>query len=134
MFLKVSPTRGVVRFGMRGKLNSRYIGPFEVLNRVGDVAYRIALPPELSNINNTFHVSVLRRYVPDPSHIIEYAPLELKEDLTYKLTPLEILAREQKVLRNKVINLVKVSWRNLDEQEITWELEDQMREKYPYLF
>ena len=134
MFLKVSPTRGVVRFGLRGKLNPRYIGPFEVLQRIGEVAYNLALPPELSNINNTFHVSVLRKYVPDPSHIIEYAPLELKEDLTYKLIPLEILAREQKVLRNKVINLMKVSWRNLDEQEVTWELEDQMKKTYPYLF
>ena len=74
MFLKVSPTRGVVRFGLRGKLNPRYIGPFEVLQRIGDVAYRIALAPELSNINNTFHMSVLRQYMPDPTHVIEYAP------------------------------------------------------------
>ena len=92
------------------------------------------MPPELSNINNTFHVSVLRKYMPDPSHVTEYAPLELKEDLTYKVVPIEILDQEQKVLRNKVINLVKVSWQNHGEKEATWELESQMREKYPHLF
>ena len=134
MFLKVSPTRGVVRFGLRGKLNPRYIGPFEILQRICNVAYRIALPPELSNINNTFHVSVLRQYMPDPSHVIEYAPLELQEDLTYKVVPLRILIREQKVLRKKVINLVKVEWQNHGEKEATWELETQMIEKYPHLF
>ena len=134
VFLKVSPTRGVVRFGLRGKLNPRYIGPFEVLQRIGDVAYRIALPPELPNINNTFHVSVLRQYMSDPTHVIQYAPLELKEDLTYKVVPIGILGKKQKVLRNKVINLVKVEWQNHGEKEATWELETQMRDKYPYLF
>ena len=90
-----------------------------MLKRIGDVAYRIALPPELSNINNTFHMSILRQYMPDLSHEIQYAPLELKEDLTYKVVPIEILDREKKTLRNKVINLVKVSWQNHGEKEAT---------------
>ena len=115
-------------------MNPRYIGPFEVLERIGHVAYRIALPPELSNINNTFHVSVLRQYMPDPAHVIQYAPLELKEDLTYKVVPTGILSKEQKVLRNKVINLVKVEWQNHGEKEAKWELESQMMKKYPQLF
>ncbi|GKV48019.1 hypothetical protein SLEP1_g54860 [Rubroshorea leprosula] len=87
VFLKVSPTKGVYRFGLKGKLSLRYIGPFEILERVGEVAYRIALPPELSNVHNVFHVSVLRKYEPDPSHVINYEPLELKEDLNYTEQP-----------------------------------------------
>ena len=87
VFLKMSPSRGVVRFGLKGKLSPRYIGPFGILERVGEVAYRIALPLELSNVNNTFHVSVLRKYVPDPSHVIQHVPLELKEDLVTSRRP-----------------------------------------------
>ncbi|GKV24855.1 hypothetical protein SLEP1_g34407 [Rubroshorea leprosula] len=83
VFLKVSPTKGVYQFGLKGKLSPRYIGLFEILERVGEVVYRIALPSELSNVHNVFHVSVLRTYEPNPSHVINYEPLELKEDLSY---------------------------------------------------
>ena len=100
----------------------------------GDVAYRLALPPELSNVNNTFYVSVLKKYVHDPSHVIEHVPFELKEDLSYVETPVEILEREEKTLRNKMINLVKVRWQHHGVGEATWELESKMREKYPHLF
>ena len=81
VFLKVLPSN--VRFGFKGKLSPQYIGSFEILERVGEVAHRIVLPPELSNLNNVFHLSVLRKYMPDPSHVIQHAPLELKEDLSY---------------------------------------------------
>lgn len=74
MFLKVSPKRGVMRFGIKGKLSPRFVGPFEILERVGKVAYRLALPPVLSGVHNVFHVSMLRKYVLDSSHVIEYAP------------------------------------------------------------
>ncbi|GKV36288.1 hypothetical protein SLEP1_g44436 [Rubroshorea leprosula] len=94
VFLKVSPTKGVYRFGLKGKLSPRYIGPFEILERVGEVAYRIALPPELSNVHNVFHVLVLRKYEPNPSHVINYEPLELKEDLSYTEQPTQILDRK----------------------------------------
>ena len=134
VFLKVSPSRGVVRFGLKGKLSPRYIGPFDILERIGDVAYRLALLPELSNVNNTFHVSVLRKYVLDPPHVIQHVPLELKEALSYVETPVEILDREEKTLRNKVINLVKVRWQHHGVSEATWELENKMREKYCHLF
>ena len=130
VFLKVLPSRGVVRFGLKGKLSPRYIGPFEVLERIGEVAYRIALPPQLSNINDTFQVSVLWRYMSDPSHVIQYEPLEWKEDLSYVEEPVGILDREEKTLRNKVISLVKVNWQHHEENEVTWELESQMQEKY----
>ena len=101
MFLKISLTRGVIRFGKRGKLNPRYIGPFEILERIGPVAYRLALPPELSNIHNVFHVSMLRWYLRDPEHVIDYENLEVREDLTYKEQPVQILDHHNQVLRNK---------------------------------
>ncbi|GKV45643.1 hypothetical protein SLEP1_g52705 [Rubroshorea leprosula] len=133
-FLKLSPTKGVYRFGLKGKLSPRYIGPFEILEMVGEVAYRIALPPELSNVHNVFHVSVLRKYESNPSHVINYEPLELKEDLSYTKQPIQILDRKEKVLRNKTVSLVKVLWQHHFENEATWELESQMRGQYPNLF
>ena len=87
VFLKVSPSKGVMRFGNKGKLSQRYIGPFEILDRVGNVSYRLALPPVLSHIHNVFHVSVLRKYMPDPSHVLEYEPINVREDLSYEEQP-----------------------------------------------
>ena len=84
MFLKVSPMKGVMRFGKKGKLALRYIGPFEIRSRVGEVAYRLVLPPELSRIHPVFHVSMLRKYVADPSHVLQPQAVELSEDLTYE--------------------------------------------------
>ena len=83
VFLKVSPTRGVQRFGKKGKLSSRFVGPFDILKKVSTTAYMLALPPELSHVHNVFHVSMLRKYIRDPSHIIQYQPLEVQEDLSY---------------------------------------------------
>ena len=84
MFLKVSPMKGVMRFGKKGKLAPRYIGPFEINSRVGEVAYRLVLPPELSRIHPVFHVSMLRKYIPDPSHVLQPQTVEISEDLTYE--------------------------------------------------
>ncbi|KAL5555342.1 hypothetical protein UlMin_037578 [Ulmus minor] len=134
VFLKVAPMKGVMRFGKKGKLSPRYIGPFEILERIGKVAYRLALPPELSYVHNVFHVSMLRRYVSDPSHVLENEPIEVHKDLTYEEQPVQILDRKDKTLRNKVISLVKVLWRNHKVEEATWEREDEMRTKYPHLF
>ena len=134
VFLKVSPSRGIIRFGMKGKLNPRYIGPFEILEKIGPVAYRLALPPELANVHNVFHVSMLKKYVFDPSHVIEHQPLEIREDLSYVEQPVQILDRRDQVLRNKVIPLVRVLWRNHTTEESTWEREVEMRERYPFLF
>ncbi|XP_028104428.1 uncharacterized protein LOC114303512 [Camellia sinensis] len=110
VFLRISPTRGVIRFGKRGKLNLRYIGPFEILEMIGPVAYRLALPPELSNIHNVFHVSMIRQYLRDLKHVVDYEDLEVQEDLSYKEQPVQILDRHDQVLRNKTIPLVKVLW------------------------
>ena len=108
VFLKVSPWKGVLRFGRRGKLSPRYIGPYEIITRVGPVAYRLDLSPELSKVHNVFHVSMLRKYIPDPSHVLRDQPVELKDNLTYKEQPMQIVDRRERILRNKVIPLVKV--------------------------
>ncbi|KAL4032914.1 hypothetical protein IC575_005997 [Cucumis melo] len=134
VFLKVAPMRGVVRFERRGKLSPRFVGPFEILERIGPVAYRLALPPSLSTVHDVFHVSMLRKYVSDPSHVVDYEPLEIDENLSYTERPVEVLAREVKTLRNKEIPLVKVLWRNHRVEEATWEREDDMRSFYPELF
>ena len=81
VFLKVSPMKGVMRFGKKGKLAPRYIGPFEIKSRVGKVAYRLVLPPELSRIHPVFHVSMLRKYIPDPSHVLQPQTVEISKDL-----------------------------------------------------
>ena len=112
VFLKVSPWKKVMRFGKKGKLSPRFIGPYEVIEKVGPVVYRLALPPDLEKIHNVFHESMLRRYRSDPSHVVSTETIELRPDLTYEEEPVEILAREVKELRNKKILLVKVLWRN----------------------
>ncbi|KAL0536214.1 hypothetical protein IC582_025155 [Cucumis melo] len=93
VFLKVTPMRGVLRFERRGKLSPRFVGPFEILERIGPVAYRLALPPSLSTVHDVFHVSMLRKYVSDPSHVVDYEPLEIDENLSYAEQPVEVLAR-----------------------------------------
>ena len=134
VFLRISPTKGVMRFGFRGKLSPRFVGPFEVLERMGKVAYRLALPPSLSRVNNVFHVSMLRKYIPDLSHVIDYKPLKLKDYLTYEEQQVKIVDKKKQELKRRTIHYVKVQWRNQSMREVTWELEDEMKEKYPYLF
>ena len=133
VFLKVSPWKGVLRFGRRGKLRP-HIGPYEIIARVGSVAYRLDLPPELSKVHNVFHVSMLRKYIPDPSHVLRDQPVELKDNLTYKEQPMQIVDRREQILRNKVIPLVKFCGGNHEIKEATWESEAQMRSQYPQLF
>ena len=87
VFLKLSPWKGVVRFGKRGKLNPRYIGPFEIAERIGQVAYRLDLPEELSRVHSVFHISMLRKYISDPSHVLETPEIELRDDLSYEEQP-----------------------------------------------
>jgi len=134
VFLRISPTKGVIRFGIRGKLSPRYIGPFEILERVGDVSYRLALPPSLDGVHNVFHVSQLRKYVRDDSHVLDHSELELQPDLSYQEQPMTILDKSVKTLKNKAIPLVLVSWNRHAPGEATWEREDVIRERYPQLF
>ena len=116
------------------KLTPRFIGPFEILKRVGPVAYQVALPPSLSNLHSVFHISQLRKYVHDPSHVIELDNVQVKENLTYETQPLRIDDRMVKQLRGKEIPLVKVVWGSASGEDATWELEGQMRDAYPTLF
>ena len=134
VFLKVSPWKKVMRFGKNGKLSPRFIGPYEVIEKVGPVEYRLALTPDLEKIHNVFHVSMLRRYRLDPSHVVSSKTIELRPNLTYEEVPVEILARKVKELRKKKIPLVKVLWRNHKTEEATWESEETMRQQYPQLF
>ncbi|XP_042432668.1 uncharacterized protein LOC122019244 [Zingiber officinale] len=108
VFLRVSPTKGVRRFGLKGKLAPRYIGPFQILERIGEVAYRLALPPSLAGVHDVFHVSMLRKYVPHPTHILTNVSITLQPDVTYEEVPVQILDRKERRLRNKTIRLVKV--------------------------
>ncbi|GJW65189.1 putative nucleotidyltransferase, ribonuclease H [Tanacetum coccineum] len=132
VFLKVSPTRGVRRFGINGKLSPRFIGPFEILDRVGEVSYRLALPPQLSHVHNVFHVSLLRGYKYHPLHVISYPFDQIREDLSYTEEPESILDRQDRVMRNKTISFVKILWRNHPEREATWETEESIRTSYPH--
>ncbi|KAM6546311.1 hypothetical protein CsatB_027047 [Cannabis sativa] len=134
VFLRISPMKGIKRFGKKGKLSPRFIGPFEILERIGQVAYRLAMPPALAAVHNVFHVSMLRKYVSDSSHVLSYEALELQPDLSYEEQPVQILDRREKVLRSKTVALVKVLWRNSKIEEATWELETDMQQKYPELF
>ena len=134
MVLRVFPTKGITRFGIAGRLSPRYIRQYPILQRVGEVVYHLELPPKLPRVHNVFHVSQLRKYVPDPSHVIEPDPVQLQEDLSYGEQPLQILDRREKQLRKKVIPLVKVLWANHEMSKTTWELKQERRDKSPHLF
>ena len=134
VFLKVSPWKGVMRFSNKGKLSPRYIGPYEIIEKIGPLAYRLALPSELSQFHDVFHVSMLRRYRSDPTHILKNPEIEICENLSYIEEPVRIIGHKIKQLRNREIPLVKVLWRNHAVEEATWETEEHMRNKYPHLF
>ncbi|KAL0551353.1 hypothetical protein IC582_010439 [Cucumis melo] len=110
VFLMVAPMKGVLRFEKKGKLSPRFLGPFEILERIGPVAYRLALPPLFSAVHGVFHVSMLRKYVVDLTHVVDFEPLQINENLSYEEQLVEILAREVKMLRNRGIALDKVFW------------------------
>ncbi|XP_057985284.1 uncharacterized protein LOC131170233 [Hevea brasiliensis] len=123
-----------MRFRRKGKLSPRFIGPYEILERVGPLEYRLALPPELDKIHNVFHVSMLQRYRSDPSHILPLESIEVSPYLTYAEEPVAILAKETKQFRKKQIPLIKVLWRNQSKEEATREHEEDMRRQHPQLF
>ena len=132
--MKISLRRSLKRFGKSGKLSPRFIGPFEILERIGEAAYRLALPPQLSRVHDVFHVSMLRKYEPDSSHVLDWTDLEVDEDASYEERPVRVLDRRDQVLRGKTIPLVKVLWKHHGVEEATWERELEVREKYPDLF
>ena len=134
VLLKVSPWKGVVRFGKRNKLNPRYVGPFRILRRIGPVAYRLELPEQLQGIHNVFHVSQLKKCLSDETLIVPLEELEIDEQLHFIEEPVEIMDRGTKKLRQSKIPIVRVRWNARRGPEFTWEREDQMKQKYPHLF
>ena len=106
VFLKAAPMKGVLRFKKKGKLSPHFVGPFEILERISPVAYRLALSPAFSAVHDVFHVSMLRKYVADRMHVVDFKPLQINENLSYEEQPVEILAREVKMQCNQGIALV----------------------------
>ncbi|GJR50551.1 hypothetical protein Tco_1401072 [Tanacetum coccineum] len=132
--LKVSPQKGVIHFGKRGKLNPRYIGQFKILEWIGPVAYKLELPEELRNVYNTFHVSNLKKCLSDESLVILMKELRLNDKLNFVEEPVEVMDREIKQLRQSCIPIINVRWNSKRGPEFTWEHEDEIRAKYPHLF
>ncbi|XP_062103471.1 uncharacterized protein LOC133814541 [Humulus lupulus] len=123
-----------MRFGKKGRLSPRYIGLLQVLGRIGKAASRLALLPTFSRVHDVFHVSTLRKYVNDPTHVLSYNELSIYPHLSYEEKPVAILDRKDKAFGNKTIPMVKVQWCNHDIQEVTWKVEAEMRERYfPYM-
>nr|KYP36308.1 Retrotransposable element Tf2 [Cajanus cajan]KYP36312.1 Retrotransposable element Tf2 [Cajanus cajan] len=110
VFLKVTPTSGVDKALRARKLTPRFVGPYQIIQRVGPIAYRLALPPSLSNLHDVFHVFQLRKYVHDPSHVVELDDVRVKENLTFEKLPVVVVDHKLKELRGKSIALVKVLW------------------------
>ena len=108
-------------FGRSGKLSPRFIGSFEILDRVGVVAYHLALPTRLANVHNVFHISILWKYEPDPSHVLDWGDLVINESVTYEERPIRVLDTRDQVLRGKTIPLVKILWLHHGVEEATWE-------------
>ena len=117
VFLKVMPKRGVVRFGKCGKLSPRFMGSFEILERLGTVAYRLALPPSMSCVHEVFHVSMLWKYTPDPAHVVDWGQIEVDTDGTFEKGPVCIVDSCDQVLRRKTVRLVLVLWRHYGVEE-----------------
>ncbi|GJR54981.1 putative reverse transcriptase domain-containing protein [Tanacetum coccineum] len=134
VMLKVLPWKRVVHFGKRGKLKPRYVGPFKVIEKVGEVAYKLELPEELSRVHNTFHVSNLKKCHADEPLAVPLDGLHLDDKLHFVEEPLEIMGREVKRLKQSRIPLFKVRWNSKRGPEFTWEREDQFNKKYPHLF
>ncbi|GKB63323.1 putative reverse transcriptase domain-containing protein [Tanacetum coccineum] len=134
VLLKVSPWKGVVRFGKKGKLAPRFVGPFEIIEKVGPVAYRLDLPEELNGVHDTFHVSNLKKCLADPTLKVPLDEIRVDAKLNFMEEPVEILEREFKKLKRSRIAIVKVWWNSKRGPEFTWEREDQMKLKYPHLF
>jgi hypothetical protein len=134
VYLKVSPLRGMRRFKFKGKLSPRFIGPFRVFRRVGEMSYQLELPDKLSDVHNVLHVSQLKKCLRVPEEQLPMEEISVQGDLTYTEYPIKILDTLTQVTRNKVIKMCKVQWSHHGEDEATWEREEEFRIDFPHLF
>jgi hypothetical protein len=134
VYLKVSPLRGMRRFKVKGKLSPRFIGPFLILKRVGEVAYQLELPNHLADVHDVFHVSQLKKCLRVPEEQLPMEELSVQDDLMYAEYPTKILDTLTRVTRNKVITMCKVQWSHHGENEATWEREEELHIDFPHLF
>ena len=130
----MTPLRGVRRFRTKGKLAPRFVGPYKIRDRIGEVAYQLELPESLSAVHNVFHVSQLRKYLRVPEDHTFLESFDLQEDLTYVEQPIKILDVAEQVTRSKIIRSYKVQWSHHPESEATWEKEEDLKANYPYMF
>ena len=131
VYLRVSPTRGVQRFGVKGKLAPRYVGPYEIIEECGHVAYRLRLPSRLAAIHDVFHISQLKKCIRVPTEIIDQQELLVEPDLSYTEYPIKILDQKERGTRRKVVKIYKIQWSHHTEEEATWEMEDYLNRHYP---
>jgi hypothetical protein len=134
VYLKVSPMRGLHRFKVQGKLAPRFIRPFKILEKRGEVAYQLELSPQLSRVHDVFHVSQLNKYLCVPEEQIPMEDLDAKEDLSYQEYPVKILETSERVTQNKKIRMCKVQWSHHTEEEATWEREEELKAEFPSFF
>jgi hypothetical protein len=139
VYLKVSPLKGMQRFQLKGKLAPRYVGPFKILDRRGEVSYQLELPEEMSAVHNVFHISLLRKCleVPEKTEVfknIDHRAIDINKDLTYREVPIRILEEAFRTTRTRSIKFLKIQWSNHTEEEATWEREEDMKKEYPDLF
>jgi hypothetical protein len=127
----VSPTRGVQRFGIKGKLAPRYVGPFQILEICGPVAYRLQLPPKLAAIHNVFHVSQLKKCISVSTEIVDIESIDIELDLSYKEHPIRILDTKGRSTRRATVKMFKIQWNHHTEGEATWETEDYLQKNFP---
>jgi hypothetical protein len=134
VYLKVSPMRGLCHFKVRGKLTPRFIEPFKILKKRGEVAYQLELLPQLSDVHDVFHVSQLKKCLCVPEEQIPIKDLDAKEDLSYQEYPIKILETSERVTRNKRTKMCKVQWSHHTEEEATWEREEELKAEFPSFF
>jgi hypothetical protein len=131
--LRVSPMKGLKRFGVKGKLAPHYIGPFPILEKCGSMAYKLDLPPSLARVHDIFHVLQLKKCLKAPVHIVLPKVTLLKGDLSYPKHPIKVLDQKDRVPRCKTIKFFKIQWSNHSEEEVTWESEDFLCSRHPDL-
>jgi len=134
VYLKVSLKRSLKRFNVKRKQAPRYVGPFKILERKGEVAYKLELPASLSNVHNVFHVSQFNKCLSVPKEQLPLEKLDLQDDLTYEESPIKVLETTERITRSKTIKMCKVQWKHHSEEEATWEREDDLKSKYSHLF